>query len=235
MDHQGADDDIRSVMARLAADFAVPTDIPTILNHVTATAVDLIDGVDFADVLLIDVDGFRSMAATDALAVELDSAQLTFDEGPCLTAAVDDATVLCPDLGSDARWPRFAAAAHESGVRSMMSFQLYSHPTHRPDVSGRGALNLYSRTHGDFSVEDRALGAMLATHAATALIAADRVSQFQSALATRDLIGQAKGVLMERFSLNAVGAFTLLTKLSQESNTKVRVIAERIVDTAGGD
>lgn len=81
MDQRGADDDIRIVMARLAADFAMPTDISTILEHVTTTAVELIEGVDFADVLLVDVDGYRSMAATDALAVELDSAQLTYDEG----------------------------------------------------------------------------------------------------------------------------------------------------------
>jgi AmiR/NasT family two-component response regulator len=72
---------------------------------------------------------------------------------------------------------------------------------------------------------------MLATHAATALIAADRQTQFESALASRDAIGQAKGILMERFRLDAVRAFSLMTKLSQDTNTPVRIIAQRVVDT----
>ncbi len=88
-----------------------------------------------------------------------------------------------------------------------------------------------SRNRLHFSVEDQIIGAMLATHAATALIAADRQTQFESALASRDLIGQAKGILMERFKVDAVRAFALMTKLSQDSNTPVRIIAARIVES----
>jgi AmiR/NasT family two-component response regulator len=70
---------------------------------------------------------------------------------------------------------------------------------------------------------------MLATHAAAVLIAASRKRQFESALASRDIIGQAKGIIMQRFHVDAVRAFQLLTRLSQERNTPVRVIAQELV------
>jgi GAF domain-containing protein len=225
-------DVVRAAMAKLVADFATPTNLPEILKTVTTGAVALIHRIDFADVLLVDEQQFRSMAETETLAIDLDSVQLDLQEGPCLSAATRDATVVCPDLTAEQRWPDFAAAAVQAGVHSMMSFQLYSYPakTHG-GTGGRGALNLYGRKRHEFTFEDRALGAMLATHAAAALLAADRQTQFESALASRDTIGQAKGILMERFHVDALRAFGLMTKLSQDSNTPVRVVAKRIVDT----
>lgn len=232
-DEGTADETIRAAMAELASNFVGDTGIDSILESVTAHAVELIGGVDFADILLIDDHHYRSMAPTDPLATRLDELQLEKREGPCLEAAAENPVILCEDLAADPRWPQFAAAAVEEGIGSMMSFQLYSYkkPRNRGSVSGRGALNLFSRNTGGFSVEDQAVGAMLATHAASALIAADRQTQFESALASRDVLGQAKGILMERFKVDAVEAFGMLVKLSQESNTPVRLIAQRIVDT----
>ncbi|MDF2824880.1 MAG: hypothetical protein K0R68_2288 [Mycobacterium sp.] len=224
-------DSIRATMAELAANFSGPTDVPAILATVTAHAVELIDAVDIADVLVIDEHHHRSLAPTDDLAARLDTVQVDLNEGPCLDAAVHDTTVLSTDLYSETRWPKFAAAAVQAGVHSMMSFQLYCSPKVLPDVSGRAALNLFSRSRAEFSLEDQALGAMLATHAATALIAADRQAQFESALASRDLIGQAKGILMERYKVDAVRAFGMMTRISQDTNTKLRDIAQQIVDT----
>jgi ANTAR domain/GAF domain len=227
-----AADVLPAAMAHLVANFATPTDLTAILETVTTSAVQLIHEVDFADVLLVDEQRYRSMASTAALAIELDTIQQELQEGPCLAAAVQDATVVCSDLTAEPRWPQFAAAAVQAGIHSMMSFQLYTYPTKTRDgAGGRGALNLFSRNRYHFSFEDRAIGAMLATHAATALITADRQTQFESALASRDLIGQAKGIVMERFHVDAVRAFSLLTKLSQDTNTPLRTIAQRIVDT----
>lgn len=225
------DEHVRAAMADLAANFATPTDIKTVLETVTVRAVEFISGVDFADVLLIDEQQYRSVAPTAALAIELDALQLDLDEGPCLTAAAREATAVCSNLASEPRWPRFAAAAVQAGVQSMMSFQLYTYQHNgRGGTGGRGALNLFGRRRYEFSVEDQAIGAMLATHAAGALIAVDRQKQFKSALASRDLIGQAKGILMERFKVDAVRAFSLMTKFSQDTNTPVRTIAKRIVE-----
>lgn len=215
---------LRQVMTELTQQFARPTEIDATLQSVTATAVELIDGVECADVLLISgADLFQSVATTSQLAVDIDDLQQRFREGPCLDAAVGNPTVLCNDLREDLRWPRFAEAAVAAGVHSILSFQLFTHSARM------GALNLFGLESGVFTVEREAVGAMLATHAAIALIADDVRLQFQSALASRDIISQAKGMIMERFDVDAVRAFELLKRLSQNSNTRITDIAEQIV------
>ncbi len=178
-----------------------------------------------ADVLLISppCEPFLSVAATSQLAVDVDRMQERFGEGPCLDAAAGDAMVLCNDLRDDPRWPRFAEAAVAAGVHSTMSFQLYTHDKRM------GALNLFGNEPQAFTAQSQAVGAMFATHAAVALITNDERLQFKSALASRDIIGQAKGMIMERFDVDAVRAFELLTKLSQNTNRRVAEIAEELV------
>jgi transcriptional regulator with GAF, ATPase, and Fis domain len=215
---------LRRAMAELTEQFAHPTGIDDTLRGVTASAVDLIDGVETADVLLVaGADLFKSVAATSQLAVEVDDFQKRFREGPCLDAAIGHPMVMCNDLREDSRWPRFAEAAVAAGVHSLMSFQLYTHNARM------GALNLFGIKPDVFTAENEAVGAMLATHAATALIADDERLQFQSALASRDIIGQAKGMIMERFDVDAVRAFELLRSLSQNSNTRLASVAEELV------
>ena len=129
---------LRHAMAELTHQFAQPTEIDVTLQTVTASSVDLIDGVDCADVLLISgADLFRSVAATSQLAVDIDDLQKRFREGPCLDAAVGHTMVVCNDLRDDPRWPQFGEAAMEAGVYSLMSFQLYTHNARM------GALNLF--------------------------------------------------------------------------------------------
>lgn len=225
MDDRAYAEVLRQAMTQLTKQFAHPTEIGDSLRSVTASAVELIDGVDSADVLLISVgDPFRSVAATSQLAVDMDDLQQQFREGPCLDAAAGSPAVLCNDLRQDhRRWPLFAGAAMAAGVHALLSFQLFTH-------NGRmGALNLFGLKAGAFTVEREAVGAMLATHAAIALIADDERLQFQSALASRDIIGQAKGMVMERFNIDAVRAFELLTKMSQNSNIRLAEVAEDIV------
>jgi ANTAR domain/GAF domain len=215
---------LRQTMVGLTEKAAGPTKIDAILQSVTDAAVDLIAGVHFADVLVIsDSDLFRSLAATSQLAIDVDGMQRQFREGPCLDAAVGHSVILCNDLGKDPRWPSFAKAAIAVGVHAMLSFQLFTH-------NGRmGALNLFGLAPDTFTLESEALGAMLATHVANAFIADDKELQFRSALNNRDVIGQAKGMIMERFCVDAVRAFDLLVKLSQQSNTRVAVVAAELV------
>ena len=149
-----------------------------------------------------------SSTKTDPTAEELDDVQQRLQQGPCIQAALGDPLIRCTDLRSDPRWPEFASAATKLGIYSMLSFQLY---THR---SGVGALNLLGREPHTFTQEAEGLAAMLVTHAAVALSAVNTRQQFDSALASRDHIGQAKGILMERFGIDAIRAFELLTKLS---------------------
>lgn len=222
----GYNETIRSAMVELTAALGSNTELETTLASVTAAAVTLMDGVDYADVLLINNGHFRSVTPTAPLVIDLDAVQLRLNEGPCLQAAVDDELVVrCPDLRTDERWPGFASAAVAAGVHSMLSFQLYSHR------GGAGALNLFCRQASTVDAATEAIGAMLATHAAVALVAAETRHQFHSALASRDVIGQAKGILMERFKVDAVRAFELLTKLSQNTNTPLRIVAQKLVDS----
>ncbi|GFG67163.1 hypothetical protein MKUB_46530 [Mycobacterium kubicae] len=224
----GYESSIRTAMAELARNIIADTEIDSTLARVTASAVALIRGVDYADVMLVDGKGFRSVAPTDGVVTKLDATQMRLGEGPCLIAAVQDSVVRCADLRTEERWPAFAAASIEAGVLGVMSFQLFSHR------GGAGALNLCSRVANAVDPEGQALGAILATHAATALAAASRTNEFRSALASRDLIGQAKGIIMNQFSLNAVRAFELMVRQSQDSNTPVRVVAQQIIDSYTG-
>jgi GAF domain-containing protein len=217
------DDVLRSAMADLSRNAVIPLPIEETLATVTAAAVQLIDGVDSADVLLITDGEFRSAAATSDVAPLIDQAQKRTGEGPCLDAAGADWIVRSSDLKAESRWPRFAAEAVAAGVHSVLSFQLFTHG------DDRGALNLFGFRPQIFSAEAEAVAAMLATHAAAALVAAIKQQQFDSALASRDTIGQAKGMIMERFDVDAVRAFELLRKLSQDSNRPLHRLAQELI------
>ncbi len=216
---------LRTAMHDIAGHVNRHDDIGDTLASVTASAVEFIDGIDYADVLLISDGEFRSVKPTTPMVTELDQLQQDAGEGPCLEAVVTDSIIRCPDLSKDERWPKFAAGAVERGVYSMLSYQLYT------TDNGGGALNLFGRKRQTFDTAAETVGSMLATQAAIAIFANDRYTQFESALASRDLIGQAKGILMERFSIDAVAAFNMLRTLSQTSNEKLWHIAQRVVDS----
>jgi GAF domain-containing protein len=155
---------------------------------------------------------------------KLDELQQKYQQGPCWDAIWDHHTVRVDDFESEPRWPEFVAAAlAETPVRSGMSIQLYT------DEAELGALNLYSERPHIFDAHVEEIALALAAHAAIAFSGARRSEQFRSALASRDIIGQAKGIVMERYKINAVAAFTLLMKVSQTSNTPVHEIARRLV------
>ncbi|TSD99287.1 GAF and ANTAR domain-containing protein [Skermania sp. ID1734] len=195
------------------------------LEVITSAAVETVPGTSHAGVtLVIGRRRFESRAATSALPRQLDELQQSLGEGPCVQAAWLYETVDVDDLEGDQRWPKFAARAVELGVRSMLSFQLYT-----VDET-LGALNLYAKTPRAFPSESYEAGLLLATHAAIALTGALRESQLKSALATRDIIGQAKGMIMERYGIDAVKAFDLLRRLSQETNTPLAQIARSLVE-----
>jgi hypothetical protein len=215
---------LRKTMTDLTQTAAQPAEIGVTLRGVTAACVELIPAADSVDILSItEPDTYESLAPTSELPTQMDEAQRALGEGPCISAAVRDTVVRCDDLREDPRWPRFAETAVAAGIHSMLSFQLITH-------DGRlSALNIFGREADCFGPEAEALGAMFATHAALALIAEDKQTQFQSALASRDIIGQAKGRIMERFDVDAVRAFELLKTLSQTSNTRLAEVAAQVV------
>jgi GAF domain-containing protein len=220
--------DLALRMAELARAVSVPQSAEDIFAEVTAAAVDLIPGVDTAGILLIGKGGkFESHAGTTDLPHELDELQRTLQEGPCLSAALEDIVVRTDDFREESRWPAYSAAVAELGVLSGLSFRLYT------SQRTAGALNLFGFKPTTWSPDSLTTGTVLAAHAAAAVMAHWQGEQLNSALASRDRIGQAKGIIMERFGVDDVRAFELLRKLSQDSNTPLVQIAQQVIETRG--
>lgn len=166
-------------------------------------------------------------AATHIYPMLLDKVQQRHGEGPCLTAAWEEKTIHVADLEHDDRFPRYREdALAETPIRSIMAFQLF--------IAGEtmGALNVYAEQPHAFDDESRTIGLIFAAHSSVAWNSARRDEHFKKALASRDTIGQAKGMIMERYGVDAVQAFELLRKLSQDSNVPlIKVASQLVVDS----
>lgn len=213
-------------MADLARSVAAPRDLDDILDGVTSSTVELLNGADTAGVLLVSKGGkYESLSGTSELIYQLDRLQEKYNEGPCIEAAVNELVVRTEDFETESRWPQYSRGVCELGVRSSISFKLYT------GERTAGALNVFSRRPHSFDADAEVIGSILAAHAAAAVLAGRHSQQLQAALLSRDLIGQAKGILMERFGIDAVGAFEMLRKLSQQMNVRLYDIAQRVVDS----
>ncbi|WP_099038571.1 GAF and ANTAR domain-containing protein [Mycobacterium neglectum] len=218
--------DLAQRMAELARAAAAPRSVEEVLSDVTSTAKELIPGVDTAGVLLVAKSGkYESLAGTSELPHTLDDLQMKYDEGPCVQAALDDLIVRTEDFRSEERWPQYSPKVVELGVLSGLSVKLYT-----ADRTA-GALNLFAFKPNAFGAEDETTATVLAAHAAAAILASRQGEQLQSALTTRDRIGQAKGIIMERYGVDDVAAFDMLKRLSQDSNVRLADIAQRVIDT----
>jgi transcriptional regulator with GAF, ATPase, and Fis domain len=197
------------------------------LAQVVELAVATIEGCDFAGLFLVEGGVVSSLVHTDPVVVEVDARS----EGPCVDAITERAMFYANDLAHDDRWPHFGPQATSAGIRSVLALPL-------ADVARLGALNLYAVYPDAFGSLDRAKGAILASLASLALSAAHshedeerRFDQLHGALATREIFGQAEGILMERERISANQAFDILRKASLHLNIKLREVAQALVDT----
>ncbi len=223
--------DLAMRMAELARAAAAPRSVEDVLSDVTAASMELIPGTDTAGVLMIGKGGkWDSVAGTSDLPHQLDQLQMLFNEGPCMDAALDEVIVRTDDFRTEDRWPKYSPAVVEIGVLSGVSFKLYT--ANRT----AGALNLFAFKPHAFDGEAETIGTVLAAHAAAAILASREGEELQSALTTRDRIGQAKGIIMERYGVDDIRAFEMLRRLSQDSNTRLVEVAQRVIETrADGD
>lgn len=219
------DDAVQSKVAELAVALAGGASIEDVLTKVACASVALVPGADLAKISVIDNGQLSSLAATSNLTALLDGAQRTAGQGPCLEAIGALKAVRCDDLRTDARWPQFAQPVARAGVRSVLSC-----PVNIPGTTA-ATLSLFGFAPKVFGIESSLIGAMLASHAAIALINDVQERQFKAALATRDVIGQAKGMIMGHFNVDAHRAFEMLSAISQQTNTPVRDVAGEIVDS----
>jgi len=188
-----------------------------------------------ASVTLSDRSGYRTAAATDSAALAVDQAQYQAHEGPCLDAV--DAPMVYGQSFPDQRWPTLASRPTESGVQSALSYRLAAATSGTADSAG-GSLNSYGVSPYAFSDTAQEIGLILAAHASVAARAVDERStlrnlarDLQQALLSREVIGQAKGILMERLKVTPEDAFDLLRRSSQHLNIKLREVARGLAET----
>ena len=188
--------------------------------------VDLLEGCDHAGVTIATQGKLTTPAASDALVRRGDEWQYELGEGPCVDSVVDQHTVIAQDLAADRRWSRWGPrVVAELGIRAMMSLLLYT------DTNAFGALNLYADRAQAFDHRQVGLAQSLAGHLAVAAADAAEIDHRGRAMISRTVIGQAEGIVMERFSLDAEQAFAYLRRVSQATHRKLVDIAEDLVAT----
>jgi GAF domain-containing protein len=204
------------------------TDSDTVIAELAENAAVEIPGAQYAGVSVTrNAKHVDTPAATHKWPILLDEIQQRHREGPCLTAAWEEKTIHVADLETDDRFPLYRRdVLEQTPIRSIMAFQLFI-----ADET-MGALNVYAEQPHAFGQETRLIGAIFAAYSSVVWNAARRDEQFQRALASRDVIGQAKGMIMERYGVDAVQAFELLRKLSQDSNVPLIQIATELVAKA---
>jgi hypothetical protein len=203
-------------------------DLDHTLDRITTAAVEVLPGVHYASITVRHPDErLETVAPTNDLLLPLDAAQYQLHEGPCYEAATDESYVVSPNLAADERFTRYAAVAARAGIRAQAAVRLFE----TPKPSAQSALNLYSRDVGSFA-DMGMLGGLFAHQAAVALEYAREVDNLQEAMLTRQLIGRAVGITMERYSLPEQRAFAFLARVSQTRNVKLRKVAEELVAEA---
>lgn len=197
-----------------------------VMEIVVTASVTMIPGAEEASISLAQ-RGRRvvSAAVTSDVPRRFDDLQQQTRQGPCLDAMYEHETVRVDDLAGETRWPELARRADEVGMASMLCLQLFV------EGDDLGVLNLMARRPAAFTDESERIGLMYASHAAVAIAQAGKVSHLGAALVNRDVIGQAKGVLMERYKITPDRAFALLTKVSQDTNRKLLEVAEYLTVT----
>jgi ANTAR domain-containing protein/GAF domain-containing protein len=202
--------------------------LETTLETIAFAARDSVPGFDLAGVSTMDHKGnVETRAVTDPRVLEFDKLQYSLGEGPCLDALGATHVVSVPRLRYEQRWPHYVPRVIGLGLRSQLAVKIGI-----DDTGTLGGINMYSTTSDEIDPEAESIAELFAVHAATALGSVIKIGQLSSAMQTRKVIGQAIGILMERYGLHEDNAFNFLVRASQTDNIKVRDIAAGIVDNS---
>ena len=223
----------QAALAELAGIMLADHTLESVMNAVADLAKRVVPGADEASVTLMEDGRATTIAFTGALAVDLDERQYSVGHGPCLDGTAAGSMVVVDDVGTDGRWADWAAFAARRGAGSAMAIPV---PLQREVAA---ALNIYSTRAHAFDKQSRDLAAEFAAYAGVSLAnmhlyeaQAAVAAQLQTAMASRAVIEQAKGILMGARRCTAEQAFDLLVDLSQGTNRKLREVAEALVADA---
>lgn len=220
--------DLATTFGEIARALVAEQDAQATLGRMVKLAVETIDSCQHCGVSIVEGRRIVSPASSDEIPAIVDRLQFESGEGPCIDAIKDHEVFQTGRLSEESRWPNFAhRASTESGIESILSFRLFV------DGDTMGSLNLYSEQHDAFDDHDVAFGAVFAAHAAVAWSTSRTIENLRKGIQTRELIGEAVGILMARQDVSEAEAFDILTRASQRLNVKLRLIAEDVVHPKG--
>lgn len=217
-------EDFAEDLARMAVELHEESGVEQTLQRVVDFALDAL-GCKYAGVLLVQDGKIVETAGTDPIVEKAGQLQLECGEGPCVSAIFDSDSVIIPDTLGDKRYPAWAPMVAELGLRSVLAVRLAT------SEDRIGSLNMFDPSTDRFDRDDDAVAHVLAQHASVALASTRTEAELWQAADARKLIGQAQGILMERFGLDPDEAFAVLRRYSQDNNVKLREVAERLVET----
>ncbi len=231
-DHAGAQQQPTRALidefAEIAAHVHSSEDYEDSMRRITEAAVHAIEGCEVASISLLERAGPKTHAATGPLADAGDQIQYAEMEGPCLDAAMQERWIYTPDLKSTKRWPRSSVRlVNELGVASMFSCRLALEAAPNQTLGG---INMYATKPAAFSDQDQMLAILLSSLGAVVVDASRQQANLRAAIESRQLIGEAIGIMRAQRSMSREEAFTALSKASQRMNIKLRDLAEQIAD-----
>ena len=212
----------------LAEALAESTTVEDCVKHIVEFAVQSL-GTNFGGITLIERSGrrFRTVGATHPDVLKADHSQYKLREGPCVDAALESKSLTSPDLAADERWPRWGPEAAALGFNSIISAELHARGQRI------GAINLYGADRTIFGADDLEIANAFAHQGALALGFIRMEQSLTEAVEGRTLIGQAQGILMERYAIGSNQAFAVLRRHSQDHNIRVQTVAQQVVQQRG--
>ncbi len=216
------------MLADAARTINQPQSVQETLDAIAFAARRSIPGFDDVGISVMHADGtIETKAATGDLVWTLDALQYGLNEGPCVSSLREEPVLVVDHLSQEDRWPRFVPQAVEIGLKSQMALRLYV-----DDEGTMGGINLYSTSSETIAEDAPPAAQVFAAQAAVALGRAQEVSELQEALRSRQQIGTALGIIIERYQLDEQAAFSFLVRLSNSTNTKLREVATRVIEDA---
>ncbi|MDT7789500.1 MAG: hypothetical protein QOF58_7919 [Pseudonocardiales bacterium] len=231
-------DEATAALAMLRDGFSAEEPLDEVLQRLAETATRAIQDAD-AVTITVSPQQPRTAAASDNTLTDIDEKQYGANRGPCLEAARTRHAVRAVVGQNNDAWPEFEAAADEHGVRAYLSVPVLLPASDHNDASHVGSLNIYSYSATAFDPFDESVMRLFTTAASAAIANAhqwqrsrEHIKQLETALVSRAVIEQAKGVLMAVHSCTADEAFTMLVQQSQNENIKLRDVAKDLLDNA---
>jgi hypothetical protein len=221
--------DPSTALARAARAVDEARDVDAVVQAITESAVISLPGIEHAGVSLMRRDRpIETKGATSDLPRVLDDLQYDFREGPCYDAMVEGSpeVLVADNIRHDQRWPNYVPRAVKLGLKAQMGVRLFN-------TDGiHGALNLYTMENDEIPAETVDMASLFAVNAAVVLGRVLLEQNLRAAMATRTVIGVATGLVMGKYHVTQETAFQYMTRISQDTNTKLRTVAEQIVQDA---